>query len=124
MSPTDARRKRSTRLYVTGIVLLVFASGFVAYSVFVYGDTVHSRRVDNARTALQNCQQIELIKTQIRASVTASQQRLPTIAYYRTHPRELRQALKDSRASITRFHAVDCYQLPAVRAAGLHHPRR
>ena len=70
-----------------------------------------------ARTTRQNCQQIELVKGQIRGTVRASVKRLPTIAYYRKRPAELRQAIRDAEASVARFAPVNCQKLPAVRSA-------
>ena len=70
-----------------------------------------------ARSTLQNCRQIEVIKDQIRGTVHASILRLPTIAYYRQHPAELHQAVLDAQRSVARFAPVNCARLPSVRSA-------
>jgi len=101
-----------TRRDIAGLlVALCIASGGIA--LYVVG--VRDRHEAEARSALRNCQQIEIIKTEIRGTVQASLKRLPTIAYYKTHPDELNQALREARDSIRRFRENDCYRLPVVR---------
>jgi hypothetical protein len=82
----------------------------------------HQNELD-AHSALYNCQQIELIKTRIRAAVEQSITSMPKIQYYKTHPRELATALANANATLKDFEAFDCYQLPAVKDAGISSPR-
>jgi ribosomal protein L18 len=55
-----------------------------------------------------NCQQIEDLKTQVRISIDNSSRRLPKIAYYRQHPKELKEALKENNSLVQRFAATTC----------------
>jgi hypothetical protein len=90
------------------------AAALVAPALAVVAVTVWfaaSQQRATVETSFSNCQQIEVIKAQIRGTVQDSQKRLPTIDYYRTHPAELRQAIKDSNRSIARFKQIDCYAL-------------
>lgn len=68
-----------------------------------------------ARTASTNCQQIEIVKRQIRGTVQANLDQLappgggpPTIAYYRRHPRELAAALESARSALRTFKPLSC----------------
>lgn len=94
--------------------MMMGAAMIAALSVFLILD--EKRQDDAARTALSNCQQIEVVKTQIRESVQTSLDRLPTLAYYKRNPDELSDAMQSARESVRRFRAVDCYRLPAVSA--------
>jgi hypothetical protein len=94
----------------------------VALGVLGLSRIERSQHEAAARTALSNFLQIEVIKDEIRDTVTASQARLPQVAYYRTHPDELKKALRDSAASVARFRKQDCYQLPLVKDFGLQEP--
>lgn len=78
----------------------------------------------NARSSLFNCQQIELIKVRIRTAVQQSITELPNTEYYKTHPKELATALANANATLKDFEAFDCYNLPAVKEAGIDKPRR
>lgn len=94
------------------VLLGLFVIGVLAWSG--YRDREQQEAV--AKTVRQNCEQIELVKSQIRGTVESSIARLPTIAYYRQHPGELEQAVRDAQRSVERFAAVDCRSLPAVRS--------
>ena len=102
----------STNWLMLGLIFAACAGGFWA---FQNQNASQQRAV--ARTTRQNCQQIELVKGQIRGTVQASVKRLPTISYYRKRPAELKQAISDAEASVARFAPVDCRRLPAVRSA-------
>lgn len=78
--------------------------------------------LSSGKSVLANCQQIEVVKTELRATLTESLARTPSIAYYRTHPAELAATLAVTRKAIARFGPIDCYSLAAVRNAGLRPP--
>jgi hypothetical protein len=95
----------------------------VAFAVLSYYGVVRNtqeRRQGSARSTLINCQGIEVVKTELRRTILDNLKQLPSIAYYETHPNELRDARLNSQTSLARFAALDCYALPAVKAAGLH----
>lgn len=116
---TGARGVRGPSNWQSYVAMgLAVAAAFV---VFLKVDS--DRQREQARSALSNCQQIEIVKTEIRHTVEASVRRLPRLAYYRDHPDELGPALRDAKASVARFAALDCYALPAVRAADLKPPK-
>lgn len=77
------------------------------------------RRIDNAESQLQECQQVEAVKSALRDTIGASLKTMPSIAYYKKHPHELEAALKETHLSLSRFAARDCYALPVVRGVGL-----
>lgn len=117
-----------TRAELAALVVAVCFFG-VAAGVFFHEASArsaaqHERQRASAASALDNCQQIEAIKAQIRGTVEASLLRLPKVDYYEDHPDELAQAEKDARASVARFGEEDCYDLPVVRLAGLHQPKK
>lgn len=112
----EGRRGRSNwQAYVMmGLAMIA------ALTVFLLLD--EKRQNDAAKTALSNCQQIEVVKEQIRGTVSESLGRLPTLAYYKRNPGELQDALNSARASVERFKPIDCYSLPAV-ASEVERPR-
>jgi len=77
-----------------------------------------------ARSVLANCQQIEMIKIEIRRDKQIELKRLRGLEYYRSRPAELRQAVGYLRGSLRRFRARDCFSLPAVERYGLERPTR
>ena len=100
---------------VASMVLLVFA-------VITSTSDERDRRISGAKSALTNCQQIEVVKAQLRETIRASLLQLPMIQYYRERPGELRSARLSGETSLRRFSPRDCYALPAVRDAGLKRP--
>lgn len=101
--------------YVIMALAIVAAAAF-----FIEDDNADDKTV--AETIAFNCTQNENVKAQITESVQASVARLPQIAYYKTHPNELKVALEDAKKSIMRFAPIDCYELPAVKKAGVTPP--
>ncbi len=104
------------------VVALAVAAAMLVASFTIFARDQVSDGEATARAALSNCEQIEVVKEQIRESVQASKARMPQIDYYKTHPAELKQALEDVEASVVRFKARDCYDLPAVRRSGIKRP--
>lgn len=87
------------------IVVMIFLSIMLALSVtLLFVNKQHD-------ASYSNCRQIEVIKAQIRGTVKDSQDRLPTLAYYKAHHAELRTALNDSKKSLRRFERIDCKSL-------------
>lgn len=108
------------------LTAVAFSVLFVTFSVVSYTHSerdrrsaMAQRRIDNAKSQLKECQQIEAVKAALRDTITASLNTLPSLTYYKTHPRELEAALKSTHLSLTRFAATDCYALPVVRGVGL-----
>jgi hypothetical protein len=115
-------RKPSSNVLPLAIVGASALLVMVVLFLYIHQGTVDAKR--QARTAVENCQEIELIKGQIRNTVKESVKRLPRISYYRHHPDELKQAVADARVSVARFDKHNCYDLPAAKNAGLHPPQK
>lgn len=80
--------------------------------------------IQNARSSLYNCKQIELIKDRIRTAVKQSIVDLPTTEYYMNHSKELATALANANATLKSFAPFNCYELPAVKDVGIDKPSR
>jgi hypothetical protein len=106
-----------------GLALLLAVSFLLAVGT-VIGRSQNNQTYDQGVTALTNCRGIEDLKAQIFDTATSQITRLPTIAYYREHPGELKAALADAQKTANRFAPNDCYALPAVRSAGIERPKR
>lgn len=109
---------------IMALAALSLVLGFAAVIAFARNEADRraaqaTRRVDIAQSVLFNCQAIEGVKTELRGTLVDSLQQLPKAAYYQTHPTELLTAVRNTKASIERFSAFDCYTLPNVRDAGL-----
>lgn len=113
-------RREWALIAVAAVVSVLFLAGNVWWLVSI----TTANQEAQARTSLENCQQIEVIKAQIRATVRESVARLPTIDYYRKHPEELEASIKASLGSVARFAPRDCYKQPAVVAVGIKKPPR
>lgn len=111
---------RSTRRNIVLMVGALASAGAVFVGSFAFFLTnQQDRQVSTGQTSLENCQQIEGLKLQLRAILRQSLARLPSTEYYRERPAELESAVASTRESIARFAPKDCYRLPAVEAAGL-----
>lgn len=106
------------RVAVSAVITLLFLAGVITTEVTIR----QSQQSASARATLQNCLQIEGIKTEIRDSIILGIAELPATDYYKTHPIELAQAQKDSRTNLHRLRAMDCYKLPNVVRYGIHPP--
>jgi type II secretory pathway pseudopilin PulG len=106
--------------WATVVVVVVIVVVLLAFSSARLG-----RRQDyqSAQSALRNCLVIEQLKRQIYETALSSERRLPTLAYYQEHPRELPGALKEAKQTVERFSPSDCYQLPEVVDVGITRPR-
>ena len=80
------------------IALLIFA--------FVLSSSITINRIHQA--AVKNCNQIELVKTQIRRSIATSDSTISSIAYYKTHPAELYQAHRLNQQALQAFAFHPC----------------
>lgn len=108
-----------SRALPLAVALAAFAvAGLVAMTI-VFANDEAQRRQNQGRSALTNCQQVELVKSEIRKTLRASLAQLPRISYYKTHPEELEFAIKNGEETLARFAARDCYQLPVVKDSGL-----
>lgn len=96
------------------VIMLVAIAIFASAAYFRIVD-VKDRRKENVDTAYALCLSIEDIKSQIHLTIQDSMDKLPTVPYYRTHPRELVKALEDTRKTRDRFAAQDCDELPLVK---------
>lgn len=109
-------------LAASAVLLVVSFSYFISYTEdrqVNQTDRLSLTMNEAGRSVLANCQQIEAVKEQLRAVLKQSLDRLPTIAYYKNRPDELADAVAQTEQSILRFWPRDCYQLPAVKAAGI-----
>lgn len=110
----------SYREWFALFLVILFLASMIAF--FVQG--ANARKGVEARSAVSNCQQIEIVKDEIRATVSESVKRLPEIEYYKSHPDELKKAITDSEKSVARFKAIDCYKLPVVLDSNLKRPKK
>lgn len=106
------------------VLVLVIALILAGTCTFLYLGTVSDRRMIIAESTLTNCQQIEKIKQQIRATLAASLKNLPDAAtkYYQDHPKDLARARQSVADSLNRFKPIDCYNLPVVRTSKIRRP--
>jgi Na+-transporting NADH:ubiquinone oxidoreductase subunit NqrC len=119
------RRWKPVLVFVALAASVAFASAAVlsfAYAENQRRDAQAQRRVSNARSIVDTCQQVEAVKTALRGTIEASLAQLPTLGYYKARPEELAQAQKSARLSLARFTETDCYALPIVRSVGLRPP--
>lgn len=115
------------RLSFKAVVVITALSMVLAFAAIVAftqneqqrRDAQAERRLDNAQSVLFNCRAIEDVKTELRGSLVDSLRQLPRVAYYKNNPNELSAAIRNTKATIERFSAFDCFSLPTVRSAGL-----
>lgn len=98
-------------MMVVGVALF-----FVAVVVKDNRDTKRIGRSD-LTLCLKFTKPIEI--TQRRALTT-----LPTLAYYKEHPEELRDQISQIKAMLHSFASATCYELPSVKEAGLKPPTK
>lgn len=80
---------------------------FLALSISLVGNvTVY---VSRAIVVEENCTQIETLKDSARVQLNRSLNTLPTLAYYKAHPDELKQQLANTRQYIRDLEARDCH---------------
>lgn len=96
------------------LLVVLCALVFILSVSYSAGRSANDRKLSEARSAYQNCQQIELVKGELRGSIERGMERLPNLDYYKTHPDELAQAQKDSSEALGRFHEKDCAELPVT----------
>lgn len=122
-----AARWKPVTVMTATVAAMLFAAINIAYYVTVAKDRAAAqaqRRVDAGLSTLDNCLQIEALKTAQREDKLAVLKQLPTLDYYKTRPAELKMANRSVRASLSRFVPNDCYQLPTVANAGIKRPKQ
>ncbi len=95
------------------LVLLVLAIWFSCVALTWAVTHLVDRASHTAAQSSSNCQQIELLKASIRASVaqttkTLGQPGTAGYAYYHVHPQELHAALEANRAILSNFAPKPC----------------
>lgn len=125
----DSIKQISRREWKTILAGCVIAFVFVSAGAFALSEIKNrdseetaARLHASAVSSLDNCSQIESLKTQVRESIIKSKTRLPTFSYYKEHPDELKSALKDTDSAIKRFAENDCYKLSVVVQVGIKKP--
>lgn len=80
---------------------------FGAFLVFWYIQA--GSAADNRDTRKDFCVEVEQVRTFARDAATRSLSSLPTIAYYKSHPKELEAAVKNLKGQVDFFSpALDC----------------
>lgn len=87
------------------IILLVLLVVGVLITIAV------ERGKDRREGLVTVCGQVELVKKQIRVTVTRSKESLPTIRYYQDNPDELAKALENADETLAQFNAINCEAL-------------
>lgn len=103
-------RRLGAKDYLVLIVALLVTAAFVLSAV----SASRNRQIDAAKSAYQNCAQIEVVKSEIYATIEQSIGNLNHIGYYRTHPAEKLAAIKQATESLVRFAPRDCRNLPIL----------
>ena len=96
--PTNDHLPLLAGIIGTIIAMLIFS--------FVLSSSITVNRIH--QSAVKNCNQIELIKTQIRRAVATSDSTISSITYYKTHPAELYQAHRLNQQTLQAFAFHPC----------------
>jgi hypothetical protein len=106
-----------SRRALVALVVLPFAIGLL--TVFtLYHDSNQRRLARDEAIKISDakiCQRIDKVYEQIRSVAIRSSKSLPGIAYYRTHPDELADALEQNARVIKEFKKQDCGALPSQK---------
>ncbi len=89
------------------IAAVIFVSvTLAAVAVAVWSQQTNSSRI--ARVAMSNCRAIEHLKAYAYSTAVRSLKTLPTLAYYKQHPDELKPALTQVREQRDYFAPQTC----------------
>lgn len=81
------------------IVLISILAFILAYSATSF-ITIHN--------SITNCHRIEFLNKQIRETIVRGNKTLPTLGYYKAHPAELRNALRQNEIALEKFQPIQC----------------
>ena len=92
----------------TSLIVLMFCALLVILSLAAVGVSLRNRSDQQAETNHSICVAVNNINRIITQSLERSKHNIPKLAYYRNHPRELREQVAEVNRSLRDFRPRTC----------------